>query len=64
MNDLTLDDVQVGDTVNAFHPRTLGVIYQGEVTRVGRRYVHVRFGVDQRSYRMLPQYVTGVTGRA
>ena len=34
-----------GDTVRAFHPKTLGVVKYGTVVGVGRRYVRVDFGV-------------------
>lgn len=61
MGDYTLADLGVGQTVRAFHPHTLGVIHTGTVEVVGRKYVHVRFGVDQeRTHRLLPKYVTEV----
>lgn len=40
----TLSDFKVGDNVQAFHPRTLGVIHYGTVTKVGRTYLTVDFG--------------------
>jgi len=33
------------DIVRAFHPRTLGVVKQGEVVGLGRTYVRIDFGV-------------------
>ena len=34
----------VGDRVAAFHPGRLGVVNEGTVKTVGRKYVHVDFG--------------------
>lgn len=34
-----------GSRVKAFHPRTLGVVKEGEVVGVGRTYVRVDFGI-------------------
>lgn len=34
----------VGDTVRAFHPRTVGVVHTGVIVKLGRVYAHVDFG--------------------
>lgn len=60
MYETTLSDVHVGDAVRAFHPLTLGVVYMASVTKVGRKYVHVQFGIDGRRFHMLPKYITEV----
>lgn len=39
-----LASLHVGDRVRAFHPRTLGVVLQPTVAKVGRKYVHCDFG--------------------
>lgn len=59
--DYELADLHVGDEVRAFHPRSLGVIWPGEVAKVGRKMVHIRFGVDGRTYRLNPKYVSEIT---
>jgi len=33
-----------GDTVRAFHPKTLGVVKHGKVVGLGRTYVRIDFG--------------------
>lgn len=54
------NDLERGSLVRAFHPRTLGVVHAGTVQKVGTVYVHVKFHVDGRTYKLLPQYVTAV----
>lgn len=41
---MTETDIKVDDRVRAFHPRMFGVIKEGDVTKVGRKYVIVNFG--------------------
>ena len=36
---------RVGDQVRAFDPRTLGVIKIGRVTKIGRKYATIDFGL-------------------
>jgi hypothetical protein len=36
--------IQVGERVRAFHPRTLGVLHNGTVTRVGPMWTVIDFG--------------------
>lgn len=43
-SDLSL--YRVGEQVRAFDPRTLGVVKVGTVTRIGRKYVTVDFGLS------------------
>jgi len=38
-------DITVGTTVKAFDPRTLGVVKHGRITKAGRKYVTVDFGL-------------------
>lgn len=40
--------IQVGDTLRAFDPATLGVVKHCRVQSVGRFYVHVDFGLTGR----------------
>ena len=37
--------IREGDFVTAFDPRTLGVVKTGLVTKVGRKYAHIDFGL-------------------
>lgn len=37
--------VKKGDTVKAFHPKTLGVVKHGTVVGLGRTWVRVDFGL-------------------
>jgi hypothetical protein len=60
MTDTTLSDLRVGQTVRAFHPRTLGVIYTGTVERVGTKWVHVHFPISGSVHKMAPRYVTEI----
>lgn len=39
-----VEDFKVGDTIQAFHPRMLGVVLYGEVVKVGRLWLYVDFG--------------------
>jgi len=34
-----------GETVRAFDPRTLGVVKEGKILKVGRKYLTVDFGL-------------------
>ena len=43
-SNFTIADFTVGDNVQAFHPRMLGVVLYGTVTKVGRKYLTVDFG--------------------
>lgn len=36
--------IRVGDRVKAFHPAKFGVVNEGDVVKVGSKYVHVDFG--------------------
>lgn len=36
---------RAGETVRAFDPRTLGVVKEGTVVKVGRKYLTVDFGL-------------------
>lgn len=36
---------RVGETVRAFEPRTLGVVKEGTVLKVGRKYLTIDFGL-------------------
>lgn len=57
---VNISDLKVGDRVRAFHPHTLGVIHAGDVVKVGRKWVHVRFTVSgDRVYKLAPDYVEG-----
>jgi hypothetical protein len=38
------EPIKVGDRVRAFHPGTVGVVKEGEVTKVGSVYIYVNFG--------------------
>lgn len=42
-SDLSL--YRVGEDVRAFDPRTLGVVKVGTVTKIGRKYVTIDFGL-------------------
>ena len=35
---------KAGDTVRAFHPGMFGVVKEGTVAKVGRKYLYVDFG--------------------
>jgi hypothetical protein len=37
-------NLNVGDVVIAFHPREFGVIREGRITKIGRKYAHIDFG--------------------
>ncbi len=37
---------RVGETVRAFDPRTMGVVKQGTVTKIGRKYLTIDFGLS------------------
>lgn len=52
---------RAGDTVKAFHPRTLGVIYEGTITLIGDNLIRVKFG-DQ-SYWLPFEHVTKLVRR-
>lgn len=52
---------QAGDTVQAFHPMTLGVIYQGVITRLDDNSIRVKFA-DQ-SYNIAFEHVTKLVQR-
>jgi len=43
-NRFDLSDFKVGDNVQAFHPRMLGVVLYGTVVTVGRKWLTVDFG--------------------
>lgn len=58
----TLDDFRVGDRVRAFHPRTLGVMHWGSVTRVGRKWLTVAFRTAPGVYRIDPRDVSDIVG--
>ena len=51
----------VGDTVQAFHPMTLGVIYDGLITRINDNSIRVKF-FDQ-SYNIPFKHVTKLIRR-
>ena len=36
--------IRVGDRVKAFHPAKMGVVNEGDVTKVGSTYVWIDFG--------------------
>lgn len=52
---------RVGDTVRAFHPMTLGVIYEGLITRIDDNSILVKFG-DQ-AYSITFEHVTKLVRR-
>lgn len=52
---------QAGDTVQAFHSMTLGVIYQGVITRINDNSIRVKFA-DQ-SYNIAFEHVTKLVRR-
>lgn len=52
---------KAGDTVKAFHPMTLGVIYQGVITRLDDKFARVKFA-DQ-SYNIAYEHVTKLVRR-
>lgn len=52
---------QPGDTVKAFHPRTLGVIYEGLITRINDNSIRVKFG--KYSYNIAFEHVTKLVRR-
>jgi hypothetical protein len=47
---------QAGDTVQAFHPMTLGVIYQGVITGLDDKFARVKF--DDQSYNIAYEHIT------
>lgn len=63
MYELTLAEIHEGDTVRAFHPRTMGVIYTGTVRMVGRTLVHVHFPISDTVHKLAPRDVVEVIGR-
>lgn len=58
---MNLSDLKVGDTVRAFHPATLGVIYTANVVTVGRKFVTVTFPMfGPKRWKLIPDHVTEV----
>jgi len=56
--------VEVGWTVKAFDPRTVGVIKEGTVTKVGRVWATIDFGLTGKSPVSLYDIVEVVDTRA
>ena len=52
---------QAGDTVKAFHPMTLGVIYEGLITRINDNSIRVKFG--EYSYNIAFEHITKLVRR-
>ena len=52
---------QAGDIVKAFHPMTLGVIYEGTIARINDNSIRVKFA-DQ-SYNIAYEHVTKLVRR-
>lgn len=50
--------MKAGDEVKAFHPREFGVVREGRIVKVGRKYVHIDFGsIRGGTFKVLPKYI-------
>lgn len=57
---MTITNYKVGDLVRAFHPAEFGVVRDGRVVKVGRKYVTVDFGsLRGGQYRVIPAHIVG-----